>query len=213
MRLNNYLSEAVIKIDVTEVRKRLDNIINIIASQNYDDSAKIVKQLNRVFKAYNITFDVVSGDLIDGGTNADTLNIYVDIGEDILFDVVNDPIRIKERIIGVIKHELVHREQLKRSKSKTFFDKPFVVSRDTIGKYLADKHESMAFAGQTVDALRGKGYSDGDIIDMLKNITKWKDRLDNDDSGYLSTYIEIFGKNDSTVRRFKKYILQYLGDK
>ena len=103
------------------------------------------------------------------------------------------------RLEITLKHELVHREQLKRIDLSKY---NFVVNKDE-KKYLSNKIEMMVQASEIVDWLEYKFYKKGAIIKFLQNpYTGLVLSLDK--------YLECFKNDKKIINRLYKYMYDYI---
>jgi len=214
MKFLNYMTEAVIRtanLDVIE--DRIKKVFDSLRTYNLLQRCTLIpKALQKEFIDMDLQFapGYHSPDEILGFTFPDGV-ISIDIGVG-RFSSKDD--KLIGDLMGVLKHELVHREQLKKSSGHSS-DKAkgmSSINAENIDTYLADKMELMAYAVQIVTLLRNEKYTDAQIIDMLRNPKKWIANIVKSES-HLEIYMNIFDKNSATIKRLKKYIIEYLDDK
>jgi hypothetical protein len=208
MKFLNYLSEAPIIIDLPALKQRIEKIFNI----NPRNKMGLVDDLNKEFKPDDIDFTVLhvpgQDDTINAFIFPETLEISLEIGIKLL-GLSNK--ELINRIIETLEHELVHKEQLKRSGGKAHTESMENIDASNVDQYLSDKMEIMAYAEQIVTTLRNENYSDSQIIDMIRNPKKWTSKIVKSRS-HLEIYMEVFKKDIYQVKRLKKIMIQYIGD-
>ena len=107
-------------------------------------------------------------------------------------------------LIGSIKHELVHRNQMQRTREEQFKDQ----DTDNVEEYLADHREIMAYSAQAAHELMLTGDSLEKIINQLKTsqgirrLTPW--------SSALGIYHDTFEHDTSVWKKFINYLVSYL---
>jgi len=203
MKFLTYLSEAPIRIDLQALRTRLERAFR---------SDDLIDGLNKEFKKDDITFstsiDPGADDTINAFTFPETLEIDLTIGVKLF--TLSDK-ELINNIIETMQHELVHKEQLRRSGGKSYTVSMENIDASNIDKYISDKAEIMAYAVQIVTTLRNENYSDNQILAMLKNPSKWENKIVKSRS-HLELYMDIFKKNSYQIKRLKKQIVQYIGE-
>lgn len=119
------------------------------------------------------------------------------------------------RFADIIGHEQVHRAQYARAKSdgrhmqlvKHFQSpNPGKTPEDKIMAYMSDKHEIMAWATTAFLELIGRGYTNEEILTVIKNPFKHLRALERSNS--MMTYMDNFDKNSPVLKRFFKVMYQ-----
>jgi len=203
MKFKEYLSEAPIRIDLSNLRHRLDKAFN-----NYN----LIDGLNKEFKRDDITFSSSNlhgeDDVVNAFTFPETLEIEVVIGVQLLGLTDKE---LMDRLVETLEHEMVHREQLKRSDGKAHSVSMETIDADNVDQYLSDKQEIMAYAIQIVTTLRNENYTDIQIIDMIRRPKNWANKIVKSRS-HLEMYLDVFKKDSYQVKRLKKQMIQYIGE-
>ena len=178
------------------------------------DSLSLIDTLNKEFKPERIYFELMGQegrDLIQGSRDRKTLKIYIEVG---ILRLANDPTdKLINRFIECIQHEMIHREQMVRSGGKLkFFIPPEDVEHidaDTLSKYYNDKSELMAYSIETVTILRHEGYTDNQILAMVKYPKKFDVKIEKSEA-HLAEYIRAFGVNSPQYKKFVTTVYQYI---
>jgi hypothetical protein len=204
MKFIDYINESTIKINLSLLQHRIEKVF-----VKCPKKAGLIDSLNREFKPDDIMFDMSQDrpDIIDGFTFPDTLEIDIYIGVELL-ELSND--ELIKRLIEAMEHEIIHREQLKRSDGKSYTVSLENIDASNLDHYLSDKSEIMSYAAQIVTTLRHEGYKDSQIIDMLRNSTKWESKIVKSRS-HLEIYLAVFKKDSYQIKRLKKQIIEYIG--
>ena len=210
-RFHNYLNKAIITIDNASYKHRISASL---AKVHNNSRGAMFSILGNEFLKDKIYFTLLRDDpeTINGSIDKKTLEIFIEIG---MSHVLFTPFHIlTDSLTEIISHELVHREQLVRSKGRAKFEKlKGEVTKAKVKKYSANKQEIMAYANQTVLSLGHEGFTDEEIIDMCKNPRKWLSRLENSRT-HLDIYLVDYFRDDSSVaNRFKKAVVAYLEKK
>lgn len=220
MRFSEFILEAPIRIDLEPIRLRLQKVFD----EHQNDRESLIEGLNQEFKSDVISFLVNPKQKtdIDGYTYPDLLDIEIEIRKGYL-SIVKDK-TLLSRILEVMEHELVHRQQLLKHRAtgryypqtSPGYDAEAIKNNDDLAaiKYLSDKQEIMALAVQTVTTLRHEGYKDIQIIDMLRRPARWENKIRKSRS-HLEAYMERFSTHGrphagDPFKRLAKYMIQYI---
>lgn len=112
----------------------------------------------------------------------------------------------------VIGHELIHRIQYARKKYIKLVSED---NKEYTAKYLANKDEIMSFAFQTIEWFRNEGLLDNEISNKLKKARN-KDTWVDFEKGkvysmyFLDLYLNRFDKDSPVIKRYFKYMQEYL---
>jgi DNA-binding transcriptional regulator YhcF (GntR family) len=218
-----YLIEGPIEVKSSFITKIFDNIEDeLFDAANIEEIESI---LNGAFYSKKIEF--VAGDNpadIPRFKNAGIEEAFFDFDDDFIYIHYNKRTFLKtfrdskkwegfkSLVAELIVHELVHKAQLKRMKvsmpSKKYKEIRTKNKKKTSNvPYFEDKNEIAAYAKEIIHELQEKGYSNEDILKLLKNPSSSKD------SEVLSMYYDML-KSDSipkeTFTRLIKKAEEYL---
>jgi len=188
------LLEKVIKVSVYDYIRTFNDIHSF-----YKEN--IIEELNKSFKKSRLYFKKSKEKGINGIAGGETFpngKIVIKVNDSFEDNFINNRKNTIKTLADVLSHELIHREQFKRIDWSNYkIDEP-----KTIGQYLADKHELMAWAKQITDELLLKFYFPKKALKFLHNPKKGVcDSFD--------TYNEIF-KNNKKMHELYKYMYEYL---
>jgi hypothetical protein len=195
----NNLLRAIFKKCESKIKNRNLSCKEIIAVLNENFSfLRIIFELEKIDKN-NPEYKL---GLNSGGTDDDEFNsIYLFMNElcrEYFNKFLDDYITF---LIRIIDHELIHRNQAIRMKSKEIIS---LVFRDVenLQKYVSDKLEAMAFAFMIVEESRYAGWTDKEIAEGLKTLKS--------PSPIFIEYTHHF-ENDTELKKILlKYIFMYL---
>lgn len=202
------LLEAIIKPDL--YFKVLKNIFNRIENKvkNLKSSKEICEFLTKEFTSFKIIFKLESIDyrqsngLNSGGTDDDMFNtIYIFCNPLLKDEINNEYKKVVDKIILILQHEFIHRNQAIRMKSMEIISKNFR-DKETAYEYYSDKQELMAYAWHVVEILRRKGIDNKKILNALKNGS-----IIEENYNYI---VDVLGINSKEIKRFHKYMYEYL---
>jgi len=208
MKFLEYINEAVIGTYIKNLKQDLHTALVKVPINSRGSMFYI---LNKYFDKDKINFKLSrkNKEGIEGYIDPETLKIDIEIGiVHVLFTEIS---MLVQHLSEVITHELIHRDQISKSNKKASLYK--MSGNDTKAKakeYLANKYEIMAYAAQTVLALRHEGFDDESIISMCKDPEAWYDRLLNSRAHIDIYLIDFFKATDPTAKKFKKYVVEYL---
>ncbi len=216
--LYEFLSTKDLHTDLRILLKsRLQKFVDIAEKEDndFESTEEICSILQDLFSGQGISFDV--GRILDSKAVAegetDTWNgsITVTIDPDSLstgdWPLVEDPKGWVNSLITTIEHELIHREQLRRSK------KHIPATQKSEFAYLSDKREIQAYAKDAVNWLRQ--YSDWQTSDQIKKALRHNFKSVWFSVEPLYRYYELFGqdkddpKSQKIWKRFIKQLYQY----
>lgn len=221
MRIHQLL-ERTLQVDSSFVRKEIyDHYDELTSAVNFTD---LIRTLNFIFDPYNIEFEID-----EEGLKKYQITRTADLGlvdaeafqngeivvrvTSLLFDSFQDDKTLKELLVALsstIRHELVHREQFKRSQGLAA--EPYTnVKHKRLSpyqKYIADPHELYAMAHEVIDQLQMKGISKNEIIQELR---KSRSSILTKSQRYATIY-DHFSANDKfkVIPRLKSLIFQTL---
>ena len=238
MRLQNYLNEKAIVINMVNVNKELQSFKQYILNQSWFDKlmnmisgAAKEKKLTRAFnnseffKRRDVTFKIVAGKktvMPSATTKLEASHLGKKLSMEIRIPTGYLEYAYEENtwhffvdgIVQVYNHEVIHYRQYLKDKTPLERIGKSNKRRGTSSDqqaYLSDKHEIMAYANTFIHQLYViRGMSKEEIIAYIKNPTD--DKVGNRNT-VLSKYLDIFGKiNHPVMKRFIKYAIQYLED-
>lgn len=197
----------------------------------------LLRDINFYFDIYLIEF-VNDGEIKNKHginsmrTDFSSKKIIVDCNSFFKDNFYNESQELIQLFYELISHELVHRGQfivfnmnktaqhidkLKRKKERLEFLSK-TISREEYLKiekkmYFSDSHEIMAYSNMALEELRFAGYTDTEILNIIKTMKNV-----GNDSYVLELYYEIFDKTDEAeykvLKKFLKYIYEYIaGDR
>lgn len=170
-----------INIDVSFVRDRiLENYEELCEAQTL---TRFVHILNKVFQDKELTFVAAKGSyqmvglheecytdigIVEGQTIYDG-KISVILWSEVLHTIVYDEVKLIRLLSGLIRHELVHREQTTRSNMKCHFQHPKrnIDKMEEWAQYYFDRHEHAAFAHEIVEVLQQKHLTNERILEEI----------------------------------------------
>jgi hypothetical protein len=172
---------------------------------------------NEKFYGYKIQFalyDQYSGTkgLIKGETNRD--NIVIKVNEDFYFYTSKENLNVfnlfTEQLLLLLSHELVHRGQyyIRAGDKLNFYNFDGDLDGQINIEYLKNPQEVMAYALMYIESLRYSGFTNNDIMEMLRSGNFVKSQ-----SLHIDFYINKMREhNRDAFLKFRKYILQYIND-
>jgi len=216
------LFEAVIRVDdyVKLLKSKIDAFYKVNKNK-YTNSDDILKALNKEFSTFDFIFEKdnfkIDEDPEHSGINdtdtgskkdSDVIDVLFSCNKyisNILVDVKSFE-KFKEHFIQLSEHELIHRGQLLRIKTKELRAK--VANRkDTVENqfnYYKHIHEIMAYSKVIIEELRFGGFTDKEILGIIRN---GEDRL----SDIFDNYLKLYKKDKVIVlNRLYKYMYEYL---
>lgn len=220
------LLERTLYVDSSFVQKEInDNYDELVEAESFKE---LVARLNQIFAPYDIKF--IGHDLKDEDETLFRSNTFLDLGylEAEIFNTGEIAVHVFDRLFektfksdrdiktfiailsGAIRHELVHREQFRRSRGKAAT--PYVNTKhknlSTFQQYIADPKELYAMAFETIEELQKQNISKDQIIEELK---KRRSHILLKSNRYASIF-EQFIQNDKfkVIPRFKSLIYQIL---
>lgn len=206
MRFNNYLiSEAVIIPTTKGYIDRLDKIRDnedIVSYPFFNDTKSLLNLINNNFKKNSIYFVLTDKQSLSASTSKNgNIKIYVN---DNFYDVFVDDkkyYKFKEWLEKILNHELIHREQSKKVDWSKFDIK--TTQSKSKKDYLSHEHEIMAYAKTTVDQLKSKLNFTGRILEFLRQPYE-------NVSPVFDMYVNEFNKDSKVLKKFYKYIYEYI---
>lgn len=214
------LEEAVIRTE--KYGKLLTDwfiqVIEPIKGKTFFETRELTKYLNYYFEEYDIRFAF-------NGTSPDEDNdksgIYEMRSGDTTYEIrvccdqyfkhnvsINSPYLI-DTFKDLIIHELTHRgHSLLKKVNKLNITKENK-SEIEFKNYLSQKHEIMAHANEAIEELRFEGFTNKDIIIMLKSYN-----FGRSGSTAIKHYMTTFNKKDpkdiKIIKQLYKYMYEYL---
>lgn len=212
------LSEAVIRTEkYAELLKIwFEEVIESIKNKTFRETKDVTKYLNYFFDEYGIMF-VFTGydDYSDGSgiskmqTGSQSYLIQVICNQDFKYNIKINSYFLIQTFYELLVHELTHRGQFLLNKLNLLNDKKNKKTELGTKNYLSQKHELMAYANQAIEELRFEGFSNKEIIIMIKSFN-----FKNSHSTTIKNYFEYFNKNNKEdlqiLKQFFKYMYEYL---
>lgn len=209
--------EAVIHVE--KYTSLIKNILSQIKRELITYRVDPVQLFNEKFYTYKIVFVAISTNkshkgIVRGNCNRENITIYLD--EDMFPQYVEKEdldVLFKEfsqDLTLLISHELVHRGQyyLRIGDKINFYNFEGAPMVDIDLDYLSNPQECMAYALMYIESLRYSGFTNEEMIAMLKTGNFQKSQ-----SLHIDFYINDIKKiNMDTFKRFRKYVYQYLVD-
>jgi len=227
--LDEYTKTNVLKksktilVDSSFAKLILEAIKEEIVGQNLGN-LEIETILNHAFRQYNVHF--VEGHAgtsqhanqaevyISQASIYNNFAIYIEYEPDfwtIFEDDTKWPIFV-DVIEKLVEHELTHREQMKRILTKTNdYRLQQIMSKGSqaTSEYLSKPQELMSFANESVKEFLQQGYSEKQILNLIKS--PWKNESPSrSESDIFWTYTEWFTATDLPFKRFLKYMFSKL---
>lgn len=222
--LTRKLLEKVISVDSTEI---MDAVVEAIETQVVGQKLpvlEIVELLNSAVERFEVEFqskdsrnlslnyDEVAANIAGGATTDNGwIIVYYDpvVGFEDTFEDESITRQFYTAVRNVIEHELVHREEQKRSGNKAKGENP----HDTV-KYLSNPSEMMAMARQSVNQFLDLGYTKEQVAQLLRapwdlNSINTPNRSESD---VFWNYTEWFDGKDPAFKKFASYMAQYLAE-
>lgn len=210
--------EAAIEPDTTFIAKALNGIKDLIIAS--DDPRRV---LNAAFEPFDVFFSRTKGESKlpqhdevgivravtsgDGGIEiqmeSDLRDVFKD---DSLWD---DVIQTFSEVIG---HELIHRQQFADiAAGEDTFEKPEADKdpKQEYKNYLANRHEILAYAYQSVEELNNDGFSFESIAALVNDPTGATNPSAKD-SGMFTRYLENFEVDSEEFQIFLGHMREYI---
>jgi len=212
IRDNFLFNEAVIKVDAYDkiLYSLFDKCKPHIQNKNLPVD-QIITILNKEFSFLKIVFQAEKINNSDdahlgfngGGTEDDEYNtIYVFLNSNCESNFNQYNNKYIATTIKIIHHELIHRNQAIRMKSREIISKEFNYDPDNYREYLQQKIEIMPFAFMVVEESRAHGWNDDKILQNLKTFSN--------PSALFNGYLKYFDEDSKTVKLLVKYMYMYL---
>jgi hypothetical protein len=213
IRTNKYAN--VITDHFRSINKKLKNNI-------FSQTRELTKELNINFSDYDLKFifigqvnplDVKESGIQEMETGSMSYEINVICNQFFKSNFITSDEKLFGDFYDLMVHELTHRGQLLLKKIKNLEIELSKKTNYGEKQYLSDRYELMAYANQTIEELRFEGYTDNQIIVMIKSFN-FKDCK----SAIISYYLKVFDKHKNEdlkiLKQFFKYIYEYLiGDR
>jgi len=188
--------EAVIVPDI----KRYMDIFNNGHFNNMvklcSDNDEFISLLNQVFRGSGIKFIYKTVREFDGIIRDGVIVIYV--GDNVLYNFINNNNRFMNTLRVILSHELVHREQQRRIDWSRYYH-----HRSGVRGNIDNKQEIMAYARTIIDKLMNV-YGN-----YKKNVIKFLQRPRDGVVKEFDMYINTFDKDSDIVKRLYKYMYEY----
>lgn len=227
LQTSRTLNSARICVDVSFVRTKIyDGYDDLVGAASLN---QIASTLTKLFAKYDIAFTcskewydmrhsqsyktvgIVEGETVHTG------GITIVLWREILHVVHDDDDleRFIRLLTAVIRHELVHREQVNRSNAKSQYQelKKSVQKLDVNGQYYGDPHEHLAMAHEMVENFRQHKLTPSTILQLLA--LPYSEKLARISVRYHEIFElwcidKTFDPNRKMVRRLKKQMYQVL---
>jgi len=173
---------------------------------------------NEKFYTYKIQFVIIDSmkvnkGVVEGVINKDNIIIY--LTDDFYFYTSKDNLDVfnqfEKELIILLSHELVHRGQyyVRAGDKINFYNfEGSSIDNDIDIEYMKNPQEIMAYAYMYIESLRYSGYSNNNIMEMLKS-----GNFARSQSLHITFYINEMNKhNRNAFLKFRKYIVQYIND-
>lgn len=212
MRFKRFLDEAVIKPDLSFIKELKSKILDLTKAKS---KIWILDSLTKIFANWFISFKVTDkqsrNDILAsaGIVSADIIpkepfRITIYCNDMSVFDDRED---VEDywfpALYEILGHELIHRQQLIRSKIQRKVNFSSNGNFD-FKKYYSDKQEIMAFAHETMIYMLSMGLGKEE---MLKAISSGLSKIDFIN---LQEFLEYFSSNTPEYKLFNKYLYQYI---
>ena len=210
------MTEDVIKVDAyEELLANVFNRVKPLVKGKHLSTLELCWELNEEFRHFKIYFlgvgvtdkqyskiGLEKASAEDDEFN--TIRVLINENCEKYFNVFSD--NYIDRILTFINHELIHREQAVRMKSREIITKNFDKTNKykTTAEYISDPQEMMAFAYTIVEDVRMRGWSDSEIISGLKSF--------NLESPVWYEYSKNFTKDSDVMKTVVKNIYSYVKD-
>ena len=174
------------------------------------------------FYEYDIRFIFIGNDIDENndksGINSmrsgnTTYEIQVMCDQYFKYNVSVNSTYLIDTFRDLIKHELTHRGQFLLKKVNKLNMEKERRTEESFKSYLSNKQEIMAYANQAIEELRFEGFTDNEIIIMLKSYN-----FGSSGSTAIKHYVTTFKKDNSKdlkiLKQLYKYMYEYLyGDR
>lgn len=182
--------------------------------------------LNKIFIGTGVRFErgIRDESVRDDFSEAGLIRAYIEENGAIVIDYDNDFYRVFEsddyyyqRFIDtvclMISHELVHRHQIRKMKSKLGYVKGVDMSSND--KYLSNPMEMQAFAREAVEDFYRKGYKKAQILQLIRTPSgSNKSQASANESNPFWYYYDFYFNDDKPLwNKFVKYIYEFLHDR
>jgi hypothetical protein len=112
-------------------------------------------------------------------------------------------------LLNYLGHEFVHRMQTVDIKNEELLKKLFSTNLKNKQKYLSKKLEIMGYAWTIIEEFRFMGYTDKEILNVMRTPKSIKSIGRTEPSVYKE-YKKLFYDNDEILNRLHKYMYEYI---